>query len=70
MPMKTWIGTMSQENDDFGDKIETTFIDGKTVHGPWAIMTPKNHRMHGVGFGTGRGQQYDKEDGKWVKTKG
>jgi hypothetical protein len=62
---KLWYGDV-KSHDDFGSKISKTFIDGRTKHGPWAIMTPKNHRLHGVGLGEGRGQQYDlQEDGKW-----
>ncbi len=56
---------------DFGDTLETTIIDGVTIHGPWALMTPFNHRRYGQGLGTGRGQKYEKqEDGKWLKVEG
>jgi hypothetical protein len=41
------------------------FVDGKTVHGPWALMCMDCYRDHGMGFGTGRGQQYD-ETGKKI----
>jgi hypothetical protein len=65
-----WIGTVP-ERDDFDDPITTTFIDGRTVMGPWAIMTPRTHKMRGVGLGTGRGQRYVKEaDGTWYKVEG
>lgn len=57
------------EVDDFGDKIEKSFIDGKTKQGPWAIMTPKSFKKHGVRFGLGWGQLYQlTDDGKWLKT--
>lgn len=36
-----------------------TFIDGKTTMGPWGILCEGCHRTHGVGLGTGSGQQYD-----------
>lgn len=41
-------------------------VDGKTRMGPWALMCVSCHRKHGVGFGTGRGQQFDAA-GKKVK---
>ena len=35
-----------------------SFIDGKTLDGPWAIMCIDCHRVNGVGLGTGKGQKY------------
>lgn len=65
-----WTGTVGQR-DDFGADIEDTFIDGATVMGPWAIMTPSSHAVNGCGIGTGRGQRYERqEDGRWKKTAG
>jgi hypothetical protein len=66
-----WIGPVNTV-DDFGKKITDTFIDGRTVGGPWAIMTPASWMRHGAGrYGTGHGQKYQKqEDGKWLKTQG
>jgi hypothetical protein len=60
------------DKDDFGDKLENEFIDGATVHGPWAIMTPKSWKEHGRGrLGGGMGQRYQKQpDGKWLKVEG
>lgn len=47
------------------------FIDGRTVFGPWAIMSPEAHHDFGVGLGMGRGQRYQKQaDGKWLKVEG
>jgi hypothetical protein len=31
--------------------------DGKTRFGPWAYMCVKHMETHGVGLGTGRGQE-------------
>lgn len=57
--------------DDWDDPITTEFIDGRTKYGPWAIMTPNNHMVHGVGTGTGKGQRYRKQDdGRWLKVEG
>lgn len=60
------------ETDDFGDSISDEFIDGRTVHGPWALMTPKSFRLHGIGrLGTGAGQRYEKQaDGRFLKVDG
>ena len=35
------------------------FVDGRTVHGPWALLCPHCHVLHGVGLGLGKGQKYD-----------
>jgi hypothetical protein len=66
-----WTGHLESE-DDFGDPIVDEFIDGKTVFGPWAIMTPHTFKIKGVGqLGTGLGQRYVKQrDGKWLKVEG
>jgi hypothetical protein len=68
---KFWLGSISQQ-DDYGDVITEEFIDGKTRAGPWAIMTPRNWRRHGIGdLGIGRGQRYVKQDdGMWLKVEG
>ena len=68
--MPQWHG-MVKEEDDFGAPITTTFVDGATKRGPWAIMSPASHVLHGVGLGTGRGQKYEKQDkGVWLKVEG
>jgi hypothetical protein len=65
-----WVGDVPVV-DDFGDPIEGMFIDGKTKVGPWAIMTPRSHKMNGVGLGTGRGQRYLKTPAdRWLKVEG
>jgi hypothetical protein len=66
-----WVGKVGL-HDDFGDPITTTFIDGRTVMGPWAIMSPMSWVVNGVGrLGTGFGQKYEKQDGgKWLKVEG
>ena len=58
--------------DDFEDKISDEIIDGKTIYGPWALMTPKSFKKYGVGrLGTGYGQKYKKQsDGRWLKIEG
>jgi hypothetical protein len=68
---KYWAGNLSPK-DDFGVKYDVTMIDGKTIHGPWANMTLKSWRIHGVGkLGTGFGQKYVKQaDGRWLKVEG
>lgn len=66
-----WLSPVGKA-DDFKDKITDEIIDGKTKYGPWALMTPKSFKKHGVGkLGTGYGQRYKKQkDGKWLKTEG
>lgn len=68
--VKTWAGKVPA-TDDFGHSITTTFIDGKTKLGPWAIMSPKSHDKYGVGLGTGKGQRYvQRTSGAWEKDAG
>jgi len=65
------MGTPPGDRDDFGAPILNEFVDGRTRHGPWAIMSAATHRMQGVGLGMGRGQRYRKQtDGKWLKVEG
>lgn len=46
-------------------------VDGKTVHGPWAWMCEKCHSEVGVGFGTGKGQLFERSvTGELTKLKG
>jgi len=52
---------------DFGQ----FFVDGKTKMGPWACMCKICFSRYGLGLGTGRGQQYEKQpSGEWLKTQG
>ena len=53
------------------EKIAIAFYDAKLKrNGPWAYVCPECHIDACYGVGLGRGQRYDKIDGKWVKTKG
>ena len=65
--MKKW---HIKRTDDFGDPILDIFIDGKTVHGPWAFMTPDSFKIHGIDLGTGLGQRYEKRGEDWEKVAG
>lgn len=70
---KSWMG--SDPKCDFcgkeGKDDLPVFVDGKTQMGPWAMMCPTHHRQHGLGLGTGRGQEYTREDdGVYYKTAG
>jgi hypothetical protein len=53
-------------------EIVYVFIDGKTIHGPWANMCLRCYELIGVGLGTGKGQKYQLHgDGKtWTKVEG
>lgn len=66
---KGWVGKVPVK-DDFGQEVKDVFIDGKTIHGPWAIMTEESFINHGIGLGTGKGQMYSKSESKWVKVAG
>lgn len=66
MAKKFWNGSEPTRCDVTGRAITDEFIDGKTRMGPWGIMHPTAHAMHGVGVGIGRGQRYRKDaDGRW-----
>ena len=68
-----WSGPVAQK-DDFGRAIAREFIDGRTRHGPWAIMSPESWAIETGTFGLlglGRGQRFKKQnDGKWLQTEG
>lgn len=68
---KFWAGK-PPARDDFGKPIVASFIDGKTRHGPWAIMTLQSWLSEGCGrFGLGFGQRYSYQgDGRWLKVEG
>lgn len=63
-----------------GKPITTTFVDGATTAGQWAIMCDdcwsngyKKPGICGLGgaLGVGRGQRYTiQSDGRWLKTEG
>jgi len=70
-PREATMVDRSGDEDDFGDRIRDTFYDGRTIAGPWAIMTPDSFRTYGSGLGAGRGQKYEKQaDGRWKKVAG
>ena len=63
---KTWMG--STKCDFCGREIADTLVDGVTTGGAWAVMCPRCFKIHGVGLGTGCGQQYKKDNsGEFVK---
>jgi hypothetical protein len=68
-----WLSPVG-ETDDFNSVISDEIIDGKTVYGPWALMTPKSWAMYsGTSgrLGLGLGQRYKLQaDGKWLKVEG
>jgi len=68
---KYWAGRAPTHCDISRKPITDCFIDGATIHGPWANMHPDTHKTHGRGLGTGRGQKYKKQlDGRWLKVEG
>jgi len=56
---------MAEKHCDFCkvDLLEN-WIDGKTWRGPWATMCEACHNAYGLGFGTGKGQLFDKNGKK------
>ena len=66
-----WVGVV-KAYDDTGKPIINSFIDGRTIMGPWAIMTPETHHAIGVGLGVGKGQLYRRHpvDDVWYKING
>jgi hypothetical protein len=68
---KHWIGTPPEKCELCGRPIVDTFVDGKTVYGPWSNMCLPCHNQYGIGLGTGHGQKYQKQnDGTWLKVGG
>lgn len=66
-----WMGTAPCNCDICTLTLRSVFVDGATRQGPWANMCMSCHRIYGHGLGTGRGQQYEKQqDGRWLKTAG
>lgn len=50
---RKWTGDSPERCEVNGDLIKDRFIDGATKMGPWAKMSPKTHKTHGVGLGNG-----------------
>lgn len=65
-----WLGEPPTHCELCRNKLDRTFIDGKTRMGPWGIMCPACHGGHGYGLGSGRGQKYKLTDGVYVKVEG
>jgi hypothetical protein len=68
--MTKWIGDPPEKCDLCGLKITEHFIDGKTTHGPWAIMCAICTTLDGVGLGKGSGQLYKKIGDDFIKVEG
>jgi hypothetical protein len=65
-----WIGVIDR-CDICNGKLLKTFVDGRTIRGPWGAMHVKCHAVFGVGLGVGRGQRYEQqENGRWLKVEG
>lgn len=56
-----WIGTRPERCQICHDPLRSSFVDGKTKWGPWALMCGTCHRSFGCGLGLGKGQIYDLE---------
>jgi hypothetical protein len=63
-----WMGPTPSACDHCGIALHDEFIDGATIHGPWAILHPACHRTVGRGLGVGHGQRYVKQaDGRFQR---
>lgn len=51
-------------------ELTSVFYDARTVQGCWANMCMECFHNYGVGLGTGKGQEYQKEGIDWYKTRG
>jgi hypothetical protein len=51
------------------DKLDI-IIDGRTKTGHWAWMCTECHALLGVGLGTGKGQKFEWQGDKYIKTGG
>jgi hypothetical protein len=72
--MKRWLSNRDTcdicSTDMSPGKVEF-FIDGRTVHGDWALMCPKCWALYGIEhFGTGAGQMYEGKTIEATKIKG
>lgn len=64
---KLWRGKVPAF-DGFADAITDEFVDGATIYGPWALMSPRSFAAYGRGTGRGVGQRYRKAEGdKWER---
>jgi hypothetical protein len=62
-----WVGTPPTKCDLCHTDLHGTYVDGKTIAGPWAIMCGICHANIGCGLGTGRGQLYLLSTGKKIE---
>jgi hypothetical protein len=60
MGIKKWMGSWPANCDICNTPLNRrdVFIDGRTKHGPWALMCSTCHVKFGTGLGTGNGQKY------------
>ena len=65
-----WKGKEPTHCEICGDPIKNEFIFGKTEMEEWKYMCSLCHRYKGIGMGPGKGQQYERENGVFVKTQG
>lgn len=56
-----WSGIKPTCCDHCHEELEGSFVDGRTIYGPWAILCKTCHATIGCGLGAGRGQKYNLE---------
>lgn len=66
----TWAGPAPEKCDGCGQRIQRTFVDGRTPSGQWGIFCPACRISYGIQLGTGRGQKYERIGNRFEKTAG
>ena len=63
----TWLSKLPKVCDLCHRELIGTFVDAKTIHGPWVVLCSSCFIDYGVGLGTDKGQLYNT---RGVKLKG
>lgn len=67
--MILWIEPIPKTCDFCGRYIDKVFVDANTFAG-WCIVCANCFQARNMNLGLGIGQQYEEQDGIWLKTKG
>lgn len=66
-----WCGDLQDECNICQGSFGSVMFDARTRSGQWGNLCQKCFRRFGNGLGTGKGQQYAKQnDGRWLKKGG
>lgn len=67
---QVYIGDVPPDCQICATPLTDSFVDGKTIFGPWAFLCLPCHVEVGVGLGIGKGQWYAKDNDEWVLVAG